>query len=45
MKLEAFIAAIASDPDADRPRLLFADWLERHKQHKRERLGRADRRV
>jgi uncharacterized protein (TIGR02996 family) len=40
MQLEAFIAAIASDPDADPPRLLFADWLEKHKQGKRAELIR-----
>lgn len=40
MKPEAFMAAIASDPDADRPRLLFADWLEKNKQPDRAELIR-----
>ena len=40
MKSEAFIAAIASDPDADRPRLAFADWLEKNGQTDRAELIR-----
>jgi uncharacterized protein (TIGR02996 family) len=32
VKSEAFIAAIAADPDNDRPRLDYADWLKKHKQ-------------
>src|SRR5579883_2623623 len=27
---EAFLAAILADPDADGPRLVYADWLDEH---------------
>lgn len=35
-----FLAAILADPDDDRPRLFYADWLERHGQPDRARLIR-----
>jgi uncharacterized protein (TIGR02996 family) len=32
---EAFLQAILADPDADGPRLVFADWLDEHGDHSR----------
>src|SRR5262245_17112655 len=37
---EALSAAILADPDDDRPRLVYADWLEQHGQFDRARLIR-----
>ena len=37
---QALLSAILADPDDDRPRLVYADWLERHGQFDRARLIR-----
>ena len=37
---QALLSAILADPDDDRPRLVYADWLEQHGQLDRARLIR-----
>jgi uncharacterized protein (TIGR02996 family) len=37
---QALLSAILADPDDDRPRLGYADWLEQHGQFDRARLIR-----
>jgi uncharacterized protein (TIGR02996 family) len=37
---QALLSAILADPDDDRPRLVYADWLEQHGQFDRARLIR-----
>ena len=37
---QALLSAIIADPDDDRPRLVYADWLEEHGQRDRARLIR-----
>src|SRR5262249_40795810 len=37
---QAMLSAILADPDDDRPRLVYADWLEEHGQRDRARLIR-----
>src|SRR5262245_22777869 len=34
MSLESFLAAIRSAPDEDTNRLVFADWLDEHDEHR-----------
>ena len=36
----ALIRSIVAHPDEDTPRLVYADWLDEHKQHERARLIR-----
>src|SRR5262245_45655054 len=37
---QAMLSAIIADPNDDRPRLVYADWLEKHGQLDRARLIR-----
>lgn len=37
---QALLSTIVADPDNDRPRMVYADWLEQHGQYDRARLIR-----